>query len=287
MKYLLFLLIIINALLLRVYFITSIPPILSISIIGFRYLSMVSSLGSISIIFLYISNRYNYKIALLSAWVLSVVPWTIEQGRIASRENIASFFFLLGIYSLLCLRQKIKIFCIIFSVVFMLLIMMPNFWFLKTGTKFIGTQNLANNIFFLLSPEFFFFKNPSFWIGGVRESGIIYLSFLPFLFVGMLQKIIKKELLLVILSGLFLIIAVFNPSFPETRAFYFVMPFIALIMGKGLSKIKTRTSKIILLLAVLYVFIVVYDIGHFVHYYFYHYSQQVIESSRSLPYEPF
>ncbi|MBI4991478.1 phospholipid carrier-dependent glycosyltransferase [Candidatus Gottesmanbacteria bacterium] len=191
---LLLLFVIIFAFFSRFFFLDKIPSLVN-SAISQRFFSASLSVGSVILLYLLVYRAFeSAKIALLSAMIFSILPWTIEQGRIVSSVNIA-LFFLLGT---ILLAKKIKItalkWIIYLSVPLILYLAYTQFWLFRSKDFIPSLSKLTNDMFILTSPDFLFFKNPTFWWGGVRETGILYLSFLPFLFAGFYDIVTQKKL---------------------------------------------------------------------------------------------
>lgn len=92
---------------------------------GVRLPSAICGVGSVVLGFLlvnaiFIDKKYRYKIALLSAFLLSISPWHLHQSRSAMLVMAALFFIQLGIYMFIsALIKNKKILFIVSSVSFM------------------------------------------------------------------------------------------------------------------------------------------------------------------------
>jgi len=286
MKHFILLLIIIFSLISLFWNIDTIPPLLDASLLSSRLISAAVSTGSILLIFFYAKNSLKSRnIALLSTWTFSLLPWTIEQGRIISQPNVALFFFI----TLLILSQRSNLIQKLFlygSIPIGFYILYPQFWVFKIDNLNFSIKSIINNVFILTSPDFIFFKNITFWWGGVREIGIIHLSFLPFLVVGIYEVIINHKWNIFFWIGFILFISSLSPFFPESREFFLAIPFLSIIIAFGINgffKQKSLISKVIFYLVFV---MIVYDLAQFWHYYTVHYPQQILGNLSQI-HEPF
>src|SRR4030043_1518213 len=186
--------ILICALVLRIWQINIFPPKIASTIVIYRYLSAFINTLSIIVLFLYAKKEmHSAKKALLSSFIFSVLPWSVVQSRISSQVNNALFVLLLMLLIIQHQHNKIiKIIIFLFSIFFICLFY-PQLWIIKSSVFQIDLKNLVSNIFFLTSSELFFFINPTFWWGGVRDVGIMYLSFTPLLAVGLYLLVLRKK----------------------------------------------------------------------------------------------
>ena len=251
--------------------IDKIPPLLPSSQLGLRYLSALLSLGSILVFYLYVKNLLkNKKIALLSSWILTILPWTIEQSRIYSQINIALSVFLIFIFLLNKLNNLIfKI--LIFVICYLLFVFVyPQFWVFRDSSNTLLKVDYLNNIFFLLSTTFLFLKNITFWWGGVRDFGVMYISFLPLFMIGIYQTIILRKYQVLIWFGLILLVSLMSPFLPESREFFLICPFLSIMLGLGMAKLKEKRFLFLLISIFL-----LYEMFQFFHFYTIHYPLQI------------
>lgn len=285
MQYYLLILLLIFSFFSRFYLLDKIPPSLASYVLALRLTTAVLSVASIFLLFLY-SKRITKKpkIALFSAWIIAVLPWTIEQSRIYSQVSIALFLLLLFLLAFDLIKNiflklsVIILFCVLFYIAY------PDFWLFKSKVFFDTHTGYLNNLFSLLSPEFLFFRNFTFYWGGVKEAGVMYLIFLPFLIIGLVESFIYKQFRLLIPILMILIISSSSPFFPESREFFLIIPFLSIIMGLGVYKLLSRKLSIILLL--LFTTLIVYEMGQFFHYYYIHYPQDIISNKPNIK-QPF
>lgn len=275
-KNLALLVILVYAAILRLYQIDKIPPLISkISLQG-RYISALFSIGSIVLVYLYAQRLFHQrKLAIISAWVLSVLPWTIEQGRIVSQVNNALFFFLICLILATQSRYLSIKLMIYFLIIPGLYFIYPEFWLFHTKSYLLPVSSFMNNIFILTSPDFFLFKNITFWWGGVREVGIVHPVFLLFLMIGIYKIVIERKINMIFWIGLILALSAASPFFPESREFFLVAPFLSILIALGINELLSRRDNI-WHLAYFFVFaFIIYDLAQFWHYYIVHYPQQV------------
>jgi hypothetical protein len=231
----------------------------------------------------YYSNKV--KVGLLSAFILAVLPWTLEEGRVYSTVNNGCAILLAGIFLWQKLQtQWAKIFISLITIV-AFSIFYPDIWFLRSF-KLIPVLNFRDNLFRLLSPEMWFFSNTTFYHGGLREWGFIFLSLFPFFVYGLIKFFIKKAIRVFILLGIIVIVAALSPYFPESREFFLVTPFLSLIIGKGLYEFVLIKKNAYHLITFIFIFFIVYEIFQLLHFYFVHYPLNVNDSVNKI-YEPF
>lgn len=271
------------ALLSRFLFLTKIPPVLLASSVPDRILSALISVVTVILVYLYsgkISGRK--KIALLSAWTVSVMPWTVEQGRIASPPGTALLFFVIILILCRFINRKILKFFLILAILPVLYLVYPGFWIFRSGLSGLNLSNFINNLFILISPGFLFQHNITFWWGGIREFGVLYVSMLPFFLLGLYELIKKRRFDLIISLIILLVISAASPYFPESREFYLSVPYLALAVSFGIYRFDRESDpKSKLLLALLFIWIT-YDISQFWHFYTVHYPIQVISNSTQI-----
>lgn len=277
MRYLLLLtLTLINAVILRFWMINSIPPLLEHSSISARVISAVFSIGNTVLLYFFCQSLVkSKKLALLAIWVFILLPWTIEQGRILSQVNNALFFILL---SLLVMNKTNNYFIkiVIVSALFLVsYFIYPQFWIFKAKLELLPAGKYLDNFISLVSFDLIFFKNITFWWGGVKEVGIAYFSFLPFMVVGLYELINRLKLNLAILITIVFFISFTSPLFPESREFFLINPFISLVLAMGINKIYSHRGKISRLFFYLIFLFIIYDIAQFLHFYTVHYPLQI------------
>ena len=203
------------------------------------------------------------KISLLSFFVFSVLPWIVETGRNGVYLNILLFWILILVLLLLVLKKIVyfRLFLNIFRpilfmagmLVILFLLKKPDFIFSFNLNSYALYQVLSNT-FHLASFGFLFFSNDSFWHGGNKDTGVLFLSFLPFLFIGVVDVFKKDISIMVMLLIIGTLLSVLNPYFPEVFEFYIVIPVFVLSVTRGLYGLRTFNKKIISLFILLFIF---------------------------------
>lgn len=271
--------------LVRFFYLGTVPVMNHLESHSFRIMSSLGNIGVIIMLY-FITKRLisNRTISLLSSFVFATLPWTIEQSRIVSEVNNFLFWIiLLFTISIYTKFKFIKVMAIVLIPLFLYLVY-PSFWLFKIHSYSISLNNFMNNIFLLTSYELLFFRNITFWWGGLREWGALHISLIPFFLVGIYQLFVKKIILLIVSIILILIISAMSPFLPESREFYLVTPFISIIIAMGLfyffgnySISKYRYPSIII-----FVLVFIYDFSSLLHYYFVHYSLQVLGNIQNI-----
>lgn len=257
----------------RFWFLGTFPPLISPSSFPPRFFSATLSVMSILLVYLYTRKAgYEKKTVLISAFLLASLAWSIEQGRIASQPNnaVAIFllFFTIGAYTKNFFFKIILYGCI----PLVLFIFYPQFWLLKTITP---NTHFLENIFTLLSPDFLFFHNITFWWGGVREVGVLYFSLLPFFLAGLYSLIFSTGRdRLFFLIGI-LVVSAASPFFPESREFFLALPLLCIIVAEGVRKVFSQKGNLVKWGSLIFTLLIVYEMMQFFHYYTVHHSQQV------------
>jgi hypothetical protein len=265
------------ALFIRLWHIGIVPPLLNNTPVTLRLLSVLLSVGSACLLYRYlILKTGNKKICLLGVWVFAVFPWVIDQGRIVSQANSGLFLFLLLLVLIrktYRMRYKLVLFLIFLPFLF---IVYPDFWFFRS-LHLVPLSVLLTNMFSLTSFEFLFFHNTSFWWGSLRDWGIMHLTFLPPLVIGLYETFHKKEITIILWLSVITFISAASPYFPESREFFIAIPFLSFIVALGLYRIGNIKGNIGILLRSFVVLLFIYDFSLYLHLYFVHYPIQVIE----------
>lgn len=288
-KILLFAFIVIFAIISRFLFIGKMPPLIDASLIFSRYVSAVLSVGSILLCYILIKHSFKrIKLALLSAFLMAVLPWTIEQGRIFSQVNNALFFCLLIIFFLEKINRRFYKIVLLLLIPAGLYFIYPQFWLFRLSQKMPNLADLLNNIFVLFSPDMLFFHNITFWWGGIKEFGIIYLSLSPFFLYGFYRLINSGRYKLFFLLVFILLISSLSPFFPESREFFFSVPILSFATAYGIidSFDRNKKRKLVKLLIVFSLIFFFYEISQYFHYYTVHYGQEIIKNQSQI-YEAF
>lgn len=275
MRFLIFLLLIFTALN-RLFLIGQIPTSVSQTVLDGRLLSAAASIVSMLLLFLLVKNYFgSLKIALLASWVFSVLPWAFEQGRVISGPNLALVLVLFVLWFRTKVKNKFRPFLFLI-IPFLIYVSYPQFWLFRISGFELSLDSFLKNLFLLTSFDFLFFKNITFWWGGIREFGIMLLTFLPFFLIGLYKLITCKEWKLAAFYGILIITSVLSPFFPESREFYFAAPLISLTVALGFYQLPFRNNLIFRVLILSIIIVVIYEISQFDHFYFIHYPQQVL-----------
>lgn len=279
--------IIFYAFILRFWHIGQIPPLIDqIYLSGRIFTAGLNILSAFLVYWLVRKNYHNIRLALLSSFIFSCLPWVIEQSRIVSQVNYALFVLL--VISLICQSCNgsiIKLLVMIFALPVIYLIY-PQLWIFHTKQPLPYLTDVINNIFILTSPDFLFYKNITFWWGGMREFGVMYLSLLPFFSAGLYKVIINRKIHIVICISIILLFSAVSPFFPESREFFLATPFISILVASGML-VFTQNKEISIRIILIILFIMfLYDIGQYLHYYQIHYPQEILSNISKIN-EPF
>ena len=134
----------------------------------------------------------------------------------------------------------------------------------------LAIDSILNNLFILLSPDLLFYRNITFWWGGLREFGIMYLFFLPFIILGLLKAFPGKRFLLFILLWI-LVFSAFSPAFPESREIFLAVPLWSVLTGTGLFYSFQARNIYVKTVATGSTLFLLYEYSQLIHYYFRHY----------------
>src|SRR3989344_2568595 len=263
MRYYVLLLLFIFSLLSRFYLLNTVPPLFDAQIQILRLSSAVLNILSIFLLYIYVKKTLNNtKIALLSAWVMATLPWVLEQGRIYSYASNSLFFLLLFLLFWISLNNLLARFILLISFFITLYFSYPNLWIFKTMPVLDHPIIFINNLFNLLSPDNLFFRNFTFWWGGVKEVGVMYILLFPFLIFGLLEIINHRryKLLYPCLFILFLSVAF------------------------GIYKLFLKGIQPLFIL--IFTALITYEIIQFFHYYYIHYPQDIISNKSNIK-DPF
>lgn len=258
-----------------------IPPVLP-EVVKWRIITAVVSLLTVLILIFIVRRLFkDSQLALLAGFWLSILPWHIEQGRINSPYPLVLLILLT--FLLFFVKSSNKLLKLISTLVTLLLIfLIKPFWFQKGIIGQFKVDSILNNFFKLLSFEFLFFKNDSFWKGGFRNYGAIFPETVPIFLIGIYLLIQKTKIAIYLLGWVILLtlIASLNSQFPEDRTLFLATPFFALILAFGTKKLHeffTRVSLVFKIIGLLYMLLVFYGLMQFTHFYLVHYNLQVKE----------
>lgn len=281
-RILVFFLTLLQAFLLRFYLLGTIPPMNQELFKGRLFSATVSFLTIPLIVFFTRQIYKNWSLSLLAGFWLSILPYSLEQGRINSYYPLVLFLLLLYFFIILKkVNLAIKI-ASSFAITGLILLLKP-FWFQHQSILLqLSLKKILNNFFQQISFEFLFFKNESFWSGGFRNYGAIFPETIPIFLIGVygLFKKIKVGLISVLYLFILAFIASLNAKFPETREFFFAIPIIVLILAIGTKKAYNfliAGSFLKKLLIIPYAIILFYGFSQFFHFYLVHYNLRVFQ----------
>lgn len=271
---------------LRFYRLDSVPPVLHSSSLLPRLVTAFISLINVFLTYK-LSAQYSsrLKIGLLSAFIMGVLPWTLEESRLYSSVNNGLTVLLSGIYVGSKFRVKWQSLLIALISITAFTAVYHDIWYLK-GFRLIGIEKFRDNLFELLSPQMWFFHNITFYHGGLREWGLVFISLLPFLIYGIFKPFTKVHRNIIVILGGLIVCSSLSPFFPESREFFLATPLLSFLIGSGIYGIYALTKlKGKLMLAVLTIFFL-YEISQLLHFYYIHYPINVRDSADKI-YEPF
>lgn len=273
---------------LRLPFIDKFPPI-GPGLLWLRILTGVTSLFTIWSTMYLVKQKSSLLLAYAVGVIMTVTPWHIENSRIYSPAMLSlALVLIIGLIINSSLNRIIKFIAVLLISLFISLVY-KDLWFLSIPLKDLSLFNrFSEKAFHLLSGEWLFFKNETFWGGGLRTSGVFLPSFIPFYYLGLmilLRRINKNHIPLFITIVVWWIISALNPRYPEGREFFFVLPLFCLAVAQGLvfvvSKIK-RQHYLIKVVILTYFLFMAYEYTVYAHDYINHYSHRV---NNEIPYE--
>ncbi|MBI3379804.1 hypothetical protein HY029_03565 [Candidatus Gottesmanbacteria bacterium] len=262
----------------RLFLLNKIPPSINSSVYIWRLLSVFACLISTIVVYTLVKmNVRKKKIALLSSWIFVNLPWVFEQSRIISSPNLALTLVLLIMLLVLNTKYKLRVVFLLFIPV-IFFVSYPKMWIFHASEFKFNYINFINNLFMLFSFDFLFFKNFTFWWGGVKEFGVMFTAFLPFFIVGIYEMINRQEFKLLLLIVFFGIFSALSPYFPESREFYLAVPIISFITALGIYCVTQKMKSVNRSILIFMIFLILYESAQFFHFYFIHYPQQIISN---------
>lgn len=256
-----------------------IPPAVSEALTGRVVTGIASFLSVPLLIYLIAQLSKDWQLGFLSGFWLSILPWSLEQGRINSPYPL--ILLILLTFLLLFLKTSNKLLKSVLSLVALVLIfILKPFWFQQGIIGQFKINSILNNFFKQLSFDFLFFKNDSFWKGGLRNYGIIFPEAIPIFLVGLYLLIQRTKVAIYTLGWLVLLalIGSLNSQFPEDRTLFLGTPVLALILAFGtkkLSEFLKSQSKVIRIISIFYLLVLFYGLLQFTHFYLVHYNLQI------------
>lgn len=272
----------------RLPFIDKFPPI-GPGLFWLRVLTSVVSLFTIWSTMYLVKQKSSLFLALAVGITLAVTPWHIENSRIYSPAMLGLALVLIsGLVLNSALNRSIK-FIAVFLISLFISFIYKEIWFLSIPLKDLSLFNrFYEKAFHLLSGEWLFYKNETFWGGGLRTSGVFLPSFIPFYYLGLIiliRRFNRKYIPLLLTVILWWIISALNPRYPEGREFFFALPLLCVAVAQGLvfvlTKIKSQHNFIKILMLIYFLFMT-YEYTVYAHDYIIHYSQRV---KYEIPYE--
>lgn len=260
-----------------------IPPGQSANLV-LRIFSAFSGVISVGLVMLIIKDRTkNISLSLISGLILCFMPWHIEQSRVVSGVNsgLTLILFYSWVYWYLpCRICKIFLFAA-FTIIFWRIY--PSFWIFSGNWTLPTFTEIMGNLFKLISGEFLFFKNDTFWRGGLRTYGVMLPGFIPAFMLG-IYLIFKKQGFIKYAKWylLFIIIWVLSavsPNFPESREYFLILPYLTFICALGFYHLIENSKKrlIFRILFISYFMFIIYEYILFTHFYTVHYQQRIKE----------
>lgn len=259
----------------------NLPPLFHQNFFNLRIISaLLGSLMPVLTFLFVIKHSFDRKTALFAAFFMSILPWGIVESRIASQVNIALFFVLL-IFFLYSISNGVWKYISLFLIPAAVVLTYPDIWFIKK-MEIISPQSFFNNLMILTSFEMLTNKNITFWWGGVREFGIIYLSLTPLFISGLFHLFRKKYSAILLVFLLILLVTAMSPFFPESREFYLSLHIFTLICALGLRKLSLSKNLYIKMFVIFMSFFIIYEFSQFLHFYVRHYPGQVRENQSKI-----
>ncbi|RJR30215.1 hypothetical protein C4564_00505 [Candidatus Microgenomates bacterium] len=282
------LVIVILAILTRLPFLNIFPPG-GVNTLLPRLITAISAIISIVLLYVVVLQKTGKKdLAQASALILTLLPWHIEQSRIYSPFMLAlSLLLMVALLWQIAPCKSCKTVLLIFSSI-VIWRLLPDLWMFHPPYILPSLTKIIINVFKILSVDFLFFNNDSFWFGGLRTTGVLLPSEIVIFMVGLaavITNFVKRNLWLVFLFIVFLLLAALDPLFPETRVLFLSTPLLALLAAQGilhLNKMYQHKAWPVKAAIVFYVIVLLYEHIIFVHTYTSHYTNRF---ANDIPYE--
>ncbi|KKS85861.1 MAG: hypothetical protein UV59_C0004G0009 [Candidatus Gottesmanbacteria bacterium GW2011_GWA1_43_11] len=221
------------------------------------------------------------KLALLTGFFLAINPWHIEQSRVYSPAMVGLSVLLAGLLVTLFTKKTILKLAISLPTLIGFYLVYPSFRLFGNFTIKLTLYEFLHNLFKLISVDYLFFHNDSFWAGGFRTFGVLLVSTLP-LFIAGLFYLVKNfnfaYIRWLIPFIIIWVIAASNPMFPEQQEYFLITPYLTLILAYGslffYQRFKSGNLFIKTILTVLIIFFM-YEQVLFFHWYMIHYSNRI------------
>ena len=273
---------------LRLPFLTTIPPG-GANVLVLRLPSAIAGIFSIFFLVEIIKrSTSNSQLAILTGVIFSLMPWHIEQSRVHSEVMLGVTTILAGIYASQLFTSRLTSMAILLISSGIFFGVYRDFWLFSGQSLLPNLYYILGNIFKLLSFEFLFLKNDSFWSGGFRIIGTMLSSFLVPFCIGLV--VVSKKLewhnsVLVFCILIILFISALNPLFPEQSEFFLVSPIFSFILANGIYYLLKRFHSIHGAYKIVYfawICMVIYEHVLFLHFYITHYSNRI---QNEIPYD--
>jgi hypothetical protein len=262
---------------LRLWHLGLIPPLGSPDALSTRYVSVIASvLCTAFLILLVRKTAESRRIGSLTAWVYAIMPWALEQGRITSPVNVFVAVLIMFLYASISHPKKIFVSLILLISVLSIPFMIPSVWIFLNPHVSDVLSRFPGNVLYLLSPNLLFLSNTTFYWGGIREFGVLLPTMSPFLMLGFIKLAslrYRKFWLGIFTVFLF---AAFSPFLPESREFYFAVPFLSFIVALGIDGLFIQKGKIGRIVGAAFLIFMLYEFGQVLHYMGVHYNQDVV-----------
>lgn len=253
----------------------------------FRFITALCATASVLFLYFIVKKRTTQRyLPFATAITFALMPWHIEQSRIYSPTLITLTLFLGVKASLDYFNIKNKVLSIgaCSAPLILNILLFPQASIFKQITP-VAPLTFLQNISVLVSYDFLFFKNESFWEGGLRSYGV----FLPFTFIvftiglfELIRRVNKKHIPHAIIFIVCVVLSALNIYFPEGNIYFFATPFFALVGGYGILSLYNawQDKNIFKRIGIgLYILLVIYEHIVFMHFYAMHYSQRVVHEA--------
>ncbi len=243
---------------------------------------------SIAVLVLFIWKVFKRPdVGLVSGYCLALMPWHIEQSRVVSTPMLGLAVGMTTLYMTQIFRDRLVKGLILVLGLGLFYFLYRDFWLFSIGT-IIKPHDFLTNVFKLASVDFLFYRNDTFWEGGLRTIGVLLPGFIGLAGIGLVEIIRKwnKKYWFYYLGFIFLLVlSAANPKLPEAREYFLVTPYLSIICALGaikLYRLLFNSKKAIRLFIFMYLMFIAYEHIWFYHMYSYHYAQRV---KNEVPYE--
>lgn len=255
---------------LRLWHIGITPQMLQPEIFYNRVFTAIAGFLSVIILIPFASYLFqSRRTALFSAWMYASLPRTIEQSRVSSSILHIQLFILVFFLVMTKIRNNVVRIFLSLLFTFVLFILLSNF----SLPRILPLNNYISNFMDIVSFDLLFFHDKSIWYSEFKEFGLLYMTLLPFFFIGILDCIAyRKKIILLMLP--FIFIAIINPYFPLQKEVLLLLPFFSIIAAHGMNNYPL-TNIIFRFFMVIMILLVGYETAQFLHHYIIHYPVQL------------